>query len=117
MNIEAYSYTVLSSFLGITIVFVFLAFLSVFMVLIKKLFDDKSTETEIAVAAAAAVSSGKGSEVLNEADETGWITAAVAVYLEEEDSPRSALSWVPGEKEKSDPWVVTPRVRKTFSGV
>ena len=51
------------------------------------------------------------------ADETDWITAAVAVYLEEEDSPRSALSWLPAGNEKLDPWVSTPRVQKTFSGV
>ena len=117
MNIEAYSYTVLSSFLGISIVFIFLGFLCVFMVLIKRVFDDKPAGAEIAVAAAAA--RGKDSETskASDADETDWIAAAVAVYLEEEDSPRSALSWVPVEKEKSDPWVVTPRVRKTFSGV
>ena len=117
MNIEAYSYTVLSAFLGITIVFAFLGFLSIFMVLIKRVFDEKRADTEIAVAAGAvaAVSSGKEGGALSDDEE--WITAAVAAYLEEEDSPRTALSWQPAEKEKTDPWVITPRVQKTFSGV
>lgn len=117
MNIEAYSYTVLSAFLGITIVFVFLGFLCVFMVLIKRLFEEKNANVEIAVAAGAAATAASVETAAAASDDADWITAAVAAYLEEEDSPRSALSWVPGEKEKSDPWVVTPRVQKTYSGV
>ena len=113
MNIEAYSYTVLSAILGILIVFAFLGFLCVFMVLIKRLFDDKPAKTEISVAPAA---SGKA-EKSSAAADVDWITAAVAAYLEEEDSPRSALAWQYAVNEKSDPWVATPRVQKTFSGV
>ena len=109
MNIEAYSYTVLSAILGILIVFGFLTFLSLFMVLIKKIFDDKPA----AMPAKPEVSDA-GKTV---SDESEWITAAVAAYLEEEDSPRSAMSWLPGENEKLDPWVSTPRVLKLFSGV
>ncbi len=111
MNIEAYSYTVLSAILGMLIVFGFLGFLSVFMVLIKRVFDDKPAQPATTVVAS---SSDKGRDT---ADEAGWITAAVAAYLEEEDSPRSALAWQPTVNEKSDPWVITPRVQKTFSGV
>jgi len=109
MNIEAYSYTVLSAILGILIVFCFLGFLSLFMVLIKKVFDDKPVKIE------AAVTTGASASAVS--DESDWITAAVAAYLEEEDSPRSALAWLPAENEKSDPWVSTPRVQKNFSGV
>ncbi len=111
MNIEAYSYTVLSAILGITIVFCFLGFLCLFMVLIKRLFDDKPAQPATTVVES---SSDNKSE---KADDTDWITAAVAAYLEEEDSPRSALAWQYSANEKSDPWVVTPRVQKTFSGV
>ena len=114
MNIEAYSYTVLSAILGILIVFGFLGFLCLFMVLIKRVFDGNPAKSEIAVTAVAGASTASASEA---ADDTDWITAAVAAYLEEEDSPRSAMSWLPAENEKSDPWVSTPRVQKTFSGV
>jgi Na+-transporting methylmalonyl-CoA/oxaloacetate decarboxylase gamma subunit len=110
MNIEAYSYTVLSAILGILIVFGFLGFLCLFMILLKKVVDGKPVKIEAAVKPAASVNTSA-------ADETDWITAAVAVYLEEEDSPRSALSWLPAGNEKLDPWVSTPRVQKTFSGV
>ena len=86
MNIEAYSYTVLSAILGISIVFAFLGFLSVFMVLIKRLFDDKPVKTDISIAP---VSSGKAESPAS--DDTDWITAAVAAYLEEEDSQDQLL--------------------------
>lgn len=111
MNIEAYSYTVLSAILGILIVFGFLGFLCLFMVLIKRIFDDKPVKIEAAVTVGASASAASVS------DESDWITAAVAAYLEEEDSPRSALAWLPADNEKSDPWVSTPRVQKNFSGV
>ncbi len=116
MNIEAYGYTALSAFLGISIVFIFLGFLCIFMVIIKRLFDDRPVKEAIAVALSTAA---KSDEVVQEAParDTDWITAAVAVYLEEEDLPKSALSWLPDEKENTDPWVVVPRVQKTFSGV
>ena len=117
MNIEAYSYTVLSAILGIVIVFAFLGFLCVFMVLIKRLFDDKSVKagTDIKAAAVAGAAAAAADAA---GQDTDWITAAVAAYLEEEDgSPKSALAWLPAENEKMDPWVSTPRVQRTFSGV
>ena len=62
MNIEAYSYTVLSAILGILIVFGFLGFLCLFMVLIKAVFDDKPAKIEAALAADAVVSAASESD-------------------------------------------------------
>ncbi len=112
MNIEAYSYTVLSSILGIAIVFAFLGFLCLLMVVIKQVFDKKPEVSQIVIE-----KESPGGVKTAETDESDWITAAVAAYLDEEDSPRSAMSWQPAENEKSDPWVSTPRVQKIFSGV
>jgi sodium pump decarboxylase gamma subunit len=113
MNIEAFSYTVLSAILGILIVFAFLGFLCLFMIVLKRVVDGNPVKIKTAVTSAAAASG----TAVSAADESDWITAAVAAYLEEEDSPRSAMSWLPAENEKLDPWVSTPRVQKTFSGV
>ena len=111
MNIEAYSYTVLSAILGIIIVFAFLGFLCVFMWIIKKLFDGKVVSTDKDSSLSIKVSESEA------ADDIDWISAAIAVYLEKEDFPRSAIPWQPREDEKSDPWVSVPRVQKILSGV
>ena len=113
VNIQAYSYTVLSSIIGMAIVFAFLGFLSVMMVVIKRIFDRQPSAVktvnvqEKSASAPAAVDQGSSDDA--------WVMAAVAAYLEEEDQTKSALSWLPSESEKHDPWVNTPRIHKSLA--
>ena len=114
MNVEAINYSVLACFLGMGVVFSFLAFLCVFMIFLKKVLDNPKPEknnagettgrNETASAVASALSS----------DDT-WIIAAVAAYLEEEDVPISAMAWTPSASEKQEPWVTVPRIQKRLA--
>lgn len=108
MDIEAYSYTVMSSIAGMIIVFAFLGLLCVMMVVIKKIFDKPAKEVEkvqvTPVATPATVVSAS-------ADNDSWVIAAVAAFLEQEDIPVSAMAWLPPSGEKQDPWVSVPRLQ------
>ncbi len=120
MDIQAYSYTVLSSIIGMGIVFAFLGFLSLLMVFIKRVFDSPASpanavKTKPADAVANANEAGRGSE--NSAEDNMWIIAAVAAFLEDEDMPKSAMAWQPAESEKHDPWVSVPGVQRQPSRV
>ena len=113
MDIQAYSYTVLSSIIGMGIVFTFLGFLSVLMVVIKKLFDNpqKAVITQDPGKKSGAGET-KSASAESSAEDSSWIIAAVAAFLEDEDQPRSALSWLPQSGEKQDQWVSSPRIHK-----
>jgi len=106
MNHELFSFSLMASILGIAIVFISLLGLSLLMVLLKVLFQDKEPKT-----ASAAVQSGKPSTVpaapAEESQEgNDWIMAAVAAYLIQEDLPApSAASWVSRSSEVMDPWM------------
>ena len=120
MDIQAYSYTVLSSIIGMGIVFTFLGFLSLLMVIIKRVFDSPASpanvvKTKQADTAMNNNAAERGSE--SRAEDNMWIIAAVAAFLEEEDMPKSAMAWQPAESEKHDPWVSVPGVQRQPSGV
>ncbi|MDX9799796.1 MAG: OadG family protein [Spirochaetia bacterium] len=114
MNIESYSYTVLASIVGMGIVFAFLAFLSLLMVVINRIFDGKDQGVAVKTssaknnAAAGAKANGVSTGNGKEAEDNTWIIAAVAAFLEEEDMPVSAVAWQPAGDEKLDPWVSAP---------
>lgn len=118
VNIQAYSYTVLTSIIGMLIVFAFLGFLCLMMVVIKRIFD-KTPGTGKVSQPKASPEVGKPSEssAKDTVSDNGWVIAAVAAYLEEEDQPRSALSWQPAESEKNDPWVNVPRIQKRLARI
>lgn len=106
MNTELFGYSVMASILGIIIVFISLLGLSLLMVLLKVLFQDKEPK-----AVPTAVQSGKTSAAPTgpaEENQEGndWIMAAVAAYLIQEDLPApSAASWVSRGSEVMDPWM------------
>lgn len=108
MDIEVYSHTVRSAILGMIIVFSFLGFLCVMMVVIKKIFDkpakgaEKIQATPVVAPAVAADTS---------ADNDSWVVATVVAFLEQEDIPVSAMSWLPPSGEKQDPWVSIPKLQ------
>ncbi len=113
MNVEAYSYSVLTAVLGMSIVFLFLGFLCVFMNFLKKVIDKpKSGKT------AEPKAEDKAAPVaapVPPSDDNTWIIAAVAAYLEEESTPVSAMAWIPSASEKQEPWVTIPRIQKRLS--
>lgn len=112
MNIENFSYTLLATLLGMGVVFLFLSVMCVVMILMKKFIGREKKEVSVSAPAGEAVSAKEKSSESNE-----WIAAAVAAYIEEDEEPVSALSWIPGEELKYDSWASSPRVAKRFSGV
>jgi hypothetical protein len=106
MNIELYSYSVMASILGIVIVFVSLLGLSLLMVLLKVLFQDRekpSAPAKVSSKPDAAPAAGAGSRP-EEGQE--WIMAAVVAFLMEEDTPPpSAAAWGRRSTEVLDPWM------------
>lgn len=118
VNIQAYSYTVLSSIIGMLIVFAFLGFLSLMMVVIKRIFE-KQPDTGKTSLPKSSPEGGKPAEsgVKDTVTDNSWVIAAVAAYLDEEDQPKSALSWQPAESEKHDPWVNVPRIQKRLARI
>ncbi|MBN2051234.1 MAG: OadG family protein [Spirochaetales bacterium] len=110
MNLESMSYSLLSSVLGILIVFIALIALSAMMVLLKMVFDAskrvKTAEVQTAAPAAAAKS--------DDTEELDWLGAAAAIYLLEEEEALgapSAAGWLPGPDVKTDPWAAAPILR------
>ncbi len=106
---ETYLYSLMSSGLGILIVFIALVVLSVLMVLLKRFFGTKEErpeeDTRITPTAP---------QVESEGEDLEWITAAVAAYIIKEGETLgapSAESWQPGTEERTDPWVATPVLR------
>lgn len=110
INQELFSYAVMTSIMGMTVVFGFLTFLSIFMVVIKRLFDRNNSKPADTVSSdekpPAENNSGSGSR----AESEDWIIAAVSAFIADEDQPRSAMSWLPSADDKFDPWVSTPRI-------
>ena len=114
MNVEVYSYSVFTTVIGMTVVFLFLWFLSLLMSSLKVLFKEKKAHEEEEVVLEdekIAVESEKRAD---------WIVAAVSAYLtaeEEELYPHSAKAWQPVSNEKFDPWVIGGKLLKRWSGV
>ena len=135
---EQFSYSLMASGLGILIVFLILVFLSILMIIIRKLFDDKPVKSvtktteapspaPVAQSAPSAVSAlplpvlvAAAAEGLGgSAGNAGWISAAVAAYFASEDTGSSgvrAKSWASGPG-AYDPWVANNKLSKTVPGV
>ena len=98
MNVESFEYSLMASYLGISIVFLSLVGLCGLMVLLKVLFQPKEKAAPVAAPANAVTAEPR--------ENTDWVMAAVVAYLMEEDGPApSALAWGPGANEASDPWI------------
>ena len=114
MDIEAYSYSIFTAIIGMTVVFLFLWFLSFLMKSLKVLFKEKK-----AVSKAEIVREDERI-VMQDEKKVDWIAAAVSAYLtaeEEELYPRSAKGWQPVANEKYDPWVIGGKLLQRWSGV
>lgn len=112
MNIDTMSYVLISTLIGVPLVFFFLAFLAVVMVILGKIDNAKKAPAPAPAAAPAAAAPAEKA-----AENNDWIIAAVAAYIEEDEEPVSALAWTPSENLKYDSWASAPRVTKRFSGV
>lgn len=109
---ETYLYSLLSSGLGILIVFAALIILSALMVVLKRIFDRQKEETSVEPAR----KPYEGERTVQTQDEDlDWLTAAVAAYMVMEtealNAPR-AEQWLPRQDERTDPWVSVPGLRK-----
>ena len=90
MNIESFSYVLLTTVVGMAIVFLFLVVLSLLMVVIRAIFDDKPAPSP--------ASSQNGSTTDGGSDQTDdgvprWVVAAALAYLSEEEreyAPRAS---------------------------
>ena len=114
MDVEIYAYTVFTALIGMTVVFLFLWFLSFLMSFLKVIFKEKKVHAEQEVIL-------EDEKVVVESEKrSDWIVAAVSAYLtaeEEELYPHSAKSWQPVSNEKFDPWVIGGKLLKRWSGV
>lgn len=131
---EEFIYSVMTSVLGITIVFTLLVFLSLLMVLIKK-FADGDTAKGAAPKAAKASSAkksgsrtGKGlplpvivaAATATMADNAKWLSAAVSAFLaaeEDEQNAPKASGWSSAGAAKYDPWVANNKITRKAPGV
>ncbi|MEX2444048.1 MAG: OadG family protein [Alkalispirochaeta sp.] len=108
MNIESFSYVLLTTVVGMAIVFLFLAVLSVLMFVIRSIFDEKAAASGKVDGrnggggpggpGDGASGGGAGSAPTNAADRTDggvprWAVAAALAYLSEEEreyAPRAS---------------------------
>lgn len=99
MNVESFGYALLAAVVGMAIVFLFLVVLSVLMVIIRAIFDDKAAAGAPPDGAADGGASGQAAgETSRAADQTDdgvprWAVAAALAYLSEEEreyAPRAA---------------------------
>lgn len=106
---EAFSYTLVTTAIGLPLVFIFLAFLAIIMVGLGK--------WDSAKAAKAAPAADTAAQAAPKAESTDWIIAAVAAYVAQDEEPVSAEAWTPSEILSNSPWAKAPRVSKRLSGV
>ncbi len=106
MDIESYGYVVLVAGLGMTIVFLFLWFLSGLMSLIKILFGDREgspqpQEQELVAPGEAPPVAYRGKN---------WVIAAAVAFLEAEQLDQSSDPgpWTSGRAHHEDPWLTAP---------
>ena len=113
MDIEVFSYTLVSTVVGLFVVFSFLAFLAIVMVVLGK-WDiaraAKKAAPKAATAPAAAAEAPK-------AESMDWLIAAVAAFVAQDEEPVSAEAWTPSDILRESPWAKAPRVSKRLSGV
>ena len=115
MDIEVFSYTLVSTVVGLFVVFSFLAILAIVMVILGK-WDMAKAVKKDAPKAAAAPAAAAAAEA-PKAESMDWLIAAVAAFVAQDEEPVSAEAWTPSDILRESPWAKAPRVSKRLSGV
>ncbi len=114
MDIEVFSYTLVSTVVGLFVVFSFLAILAIVMVFLGKWDMAKAAKKEAPKAAAAPAAAAAEAP---KAESMDWLIAAVAAFVAQDEEPVSAEAWTPSDILRESPWAKAPRVSKRLSGV
>ena len=113
MDIEVFSYTLVSTVVGLFVVFSFLAILAIVMVILGKWDVAKVKKAAPKAAAAPAAAAAEAPK----AESMDWLIAAVAAFVAQDEEPVSAEAWTPSDILRESPWAKAPRVSKRLSGV
>lgn len=113
MDIEVFSYTLVSTVVGLFVVFSFLAILAIVMVILGKWDIAKSKKAAPKAASAAPAAQAEAPK----AESMDWLIAAVAAFVAQDEEPVSAEAWTPSDILRESPWAKAPRVSKRLSGV
>ncbi|MBQ3712451.1 MAG: OadG family protein [Spirochaetia bacterium] len=114
MDIEVFSYTLVSTVVGLFVVFSFLAILAIVMVILGKWDMAKAAKKDAPKAAAAPAAAAAEAP---KAESMDWLIAAVAAFVAQDEEPVSAEAWTPSDILRESPWAKAPRVSKRLSGV
>ena len=114
MDIEVFSYTLVSTVVGLFVVFSFLAILAIVMVFLGKWDMAKAAKKEAPKAAAAPAAAAAEAP---KAESMDWLIAAVAAFVAQDEEPVSAEAWTPSDILRESPWANAPMVSKRLSGV
>ena len=114
MDIEVFSYTLVSTVVGLFVVFSFLAILAIVMVILGKWDMAKAAKKDAPKAAAAPAAAAAEAP---KAESMDWLIAAVAAFVAQDEEPVSAEAWTPSDILKESQWAKAPRVSKRLSGV
>jgi Na+-transporting methylmalonyl-CoA/oxaloacetate decarboxylase gamma subunit len=103
MNVEIFSYSLVTTVLGMLVVFLSLTALSVMMVVLKRIFTGEGETDREIKPKRPQVRGGAGSSEQTPV----WVPAAVAAYLAEEQEPDrlTADPW-DAVTNRYDPWIV-----------
>ena len=93
MDIEVFSYTLVSTVVGLFVVFSFLAILAIVMVFLGKWDMAKAAKKEAPKAAAAPAAAAEAPK----AESMDWLIAAVAAFVAQDEEPVSAEAWTPSD--------------------
>ena len=115
MDIEVFSYTLVSTVVGLFVVFSFLAILAIVMVILGKWDMAKAAKKDAPKAAAAPAAAAAAAAP--KAESMDWLIAAVAAFVAQDEEPVSAEAWTPSDILRESPWAKAPRVSKRLSGV
>ena len=115
MDIEVFSYTLVSTVVGLFVVFSFLAILAIVTVILGKWDMAKAAKKDAPKAAAAPAAAAAAAAP--KAESMDWLIAAVAAFVAQDEEPVSAEAWTPSDILKESPWAKAPRVSKRLSGV
>ena len=114
MDKELFSYTLVSTVIGLFVVFSFLAILAIVMVILGKWDMAKAAKKDAPKAAAAPAAAAAEAP---KAESMDWLIAAVAAFVAQDEEPVSAEAWTPSDILRESPWAKAPRVSKRLSGV
>ena len=115
MDKELFSYTLVSTVIGLFVVFSFLAVLAIVMVILGKW--DMAKAAKKAAPKVAAATAAVAAEAPKAAESMDWLIAAVAAFVAQDEEPVSAEAWTPSDILRESPWAKAPRVSKRLSGV